>query len=168
MHVPSLPPPARNKWTRRRERAPRPVVIMPWLLLLATLLMPIEYRAGSSEAHTHTIFQGVVDAITGHTHHHAGDSTDPAPGSAISPFSALTIPLSTANVASGPAEEPSLPDEPSILGLSTPILASAAILALGLLVMTLLSGGTRHPEWARRDRLQGWIPGAESPPPRAA
>lgn len=139
---------------------------MPWVLLLATLLMPIEYRAGSSEAHTHTIYQGVVDAITGHAHHHAGDDSEPPAGITISPFSALTIPLSTSSATTDPVEEPALPDEPSILGLSAPILASAAILALGLLVIALLSGGTCQPEWARRHRLQGWIPRAESPPPR--
>jgi hypothetical protein len=81
------------QFARARSRWPRPESIRLGVLVLATLLMPVSYRAGSDISHPHTIFQGLVDLITGEPHHHG--PAEPVPDrTTVSPFAPVTAPLS--------------------------------------------------------------------------
>lgn len=163
-----LPVASQPATIRCRLPAPQSVVLLA--LLLTTFVMPVSYRAGGDHAHAHTIFQGLIDAIVGQPHHHGPDDTaaDPA-----SPFAPAAIPLSAhADLREDPrsADEPVVTkvDTPEQLGLSMPIVASAAILTLGLLVAALLTLQDGRQIWANGARLLAREVGVEIPPPRQA
>lgn len=115
-------------------------------LLLATIVMPVNYRAGADHEHAHTIFQGMIDAIIGHPHHHAGHMIDHDHLDPVSPD----------------------PDAPELLGLSMSIISFATIQALGLLVASLLAGAASRPLFSKARRLLTRTVGVEVPPPRSA
>jgi hypothetical protein len=117
-------------------------------LVLATRLMPVSYRAGADHDHPHTIFQGLIDAVVGHSHHHhhtvddAHSEPDPS-------------------VYAGP-------DAPNVLELSMPISSLTAIAALGFLIAALLAGIAARPGWSTASRLVDRTLTVEPPPPRPA
>lgn len=131
-------------------------------MLLAILTMPVSYRAGTDEAHPHTIYQGIVDAVFG-PHHHPEPSA-PAAGAA-SPFVAAGVPLGTAAVDGDPVAAGG-PDVPQRLGLSNPIDARAPILALGALIAILLAGRVTRLDQSSLAIPRGAVPSLEPPPPR--
>jgi hypothetical protein len=141
-------------------------------LLVATLVMPVNYRAGAADEHAHTIFQGLIDAIVGHPHHHdeaTAESAGPATArTAISPFGNLSVPLVVQVQAERAAANPRSPDAPRLLAFSMPISDTSAIQALGLLVAALLAGEAIRPLWDQRPRLTAWRVAIEPPPPRPA
>jgi hypothetical protein len=145
------------------------------ILLLATMVMPVNYRAGADHQHSHTIFQGMIDAITGHPHHHHNEHEDSAGEQArpsLSPFSPVAIPLTVIIEAetaiASDTLATSIPDSPHLLGLSTPISASAAIAGLGILIATMLAGSILRPWWSPGRPLADWCSGEDPPPPRLA
>jgi hypothetical protein len=115
------------------------------LLLVATVIMPVDYEAGADRKHAHTISQGVIDAITGHSHHHAHPADPP---------SGLPDPLR------------SEPDVPHLLGSSMPITSLAAVQDLGLLIAALLAGALARPIWRPATHLLNRSIGVETLPPR--
>ncbi len=130
---------------------PRRESVVLLILLVATVIMPVDYKAGADREHAHTIFQGVIDAITGHSHHHAHpDDADTAPPPGL------------------PDPVRSEPDVPQPLGSSMPITALAAIQDLGLLIAALLAGAIVRPNWSLAAHLLNRCIGVETPPPRMA
>jgi hypothetical protein len=150
----------------------RSVVLV--VLVVATLVMPVNYRAGADAQHAHTIFQGLIDLMVGHHHHHdspTGTESDMTrPG--VSPFASAAIPLSvlahTATIAENTDATVPSPDAPQLLGLSIPISSLTAIQSLGLLLAALLAGASARPLWSAMPRLVAWVHGEEPPPPRPA
>lgn len=154
------------------------------LLGLLMLLMPISYRAGTETSHAHTIFQGIVDAIAGRSHHHPGDTRSRKAGSpALSPFAPATVPLGSLmfdhavaprgapdrDLVEGDATTaPGAPDIPAQLGLSSPIESTSAIHELGSLVALLLAGAVRTSHWGQVNRLFQICLTQDPPPPRLA
>ncbi|MDQ3443710.1 MAG: hypothetical protein M3490_08905 [Chloroflexota bacterium] len=55
--------------TQAPSGLPRPQTMVLLILLLATIVMPVNYRAGTDYGHAHTIFHGLIDAVAGHHHH---------------------------------------------------------------------------------------------------
>jgi hypothetical protein len=151
---------------------PTPCTAMLLLLFVATLVMPVNYKAGAQDEHAHTIFQGLIDAISGHAHHHASDAAEQPQPVSISPFTNPAIPLKAvieADLAQEAAVATSpVTDEPTLLALSMPILAVAAVQSLGLLVAAALAGVAGRSLWAQRPRLTAWCRTLEPPPPRPA
>jgi hypothetical protein len=161
--------------SRVRLRCPQPRTVVLATLLLATMVMPVNYRAGAEHQHSHTIFQGMIDGIAGHPHQHPGTADAPANERAskpVSPFVSAAIPLSvlveaeTAIRSDSPAI--STPDSPHLLGLSAPITSTSAIIALGFLIATLLAGSIARPWWSHGRPLADWCAGEDPPPPRFA
>lgn len=161
---------------RIRRGLPRPQTVVLLTLLLATIVMPVDYRAGADVEHPHTIFQGVIDAITGHHHHHH-EEPDGARGitrvtATTSAFVPVGVPLSI--VAEPPLQSLHVEavsqdtDAPELLGASMPITFLASIQALGQLVAALLAGTIARPLWSQAPRLLNRAVGVEIPPPRLA
>jgi hypothetical protein len=155
------------------------------LLVLMILLMPISYRAGTETSHAHTVFQGIVDAITGHPHHHSGDANAKLTESArLSPFVSVNVPLCSlvfdhteaADAGAAGFHEaeddgstvPNAPDIPEQLGLSSPIESTSAIHELGSLIALLLAGAVRASLWGKVNRLFQVSITQDPPPPRHA
>jgi len=149
------------------------------------LLMPVSYRAGTETSHPHTIFQGMVDAVTGDRHHHSGDTeAEGVESLALSPFVPATVPLGslmfdrpeTADPgAAGPHRTggdrttiPGAPDIPAQLGLSSPIESATAIHELGALIALLLAGAVCASLWDKVNRLFQMCITQDPPPPRHA
>lgn len=164
--------------TRLKERLgwskPRPETIVLLILLLATIAMPVTYRTGAEVEHPHTIFQGMIDAITGTHHHHhdhpVGAETDDHAAVETSPFVPVGVPLS---ILENPRLEPPHVDDlnrgtdsPQLPGVSMPITSLASIQSLGLLVAALLAGVADRPLWSQTVRLLNHAVAVESPPPR--
>lgn len=135
------------------------------LLLVLIVLMPVSYRAGTDSSHPHTIFQSLIDMAIGQPHHdHPWDGANHAGAGNI------VGAAETSDHGAAERLEPNLasPDMPTVLGLSSPIDATASIHALGALVAAILSGsGPRSIRDAVRT-LSGLIPALEPPPPRLA
>jgi len=153
---------------------PRARTVVLLTLLMATLIMPVNYRAGTETGHSHTIFQGIIDTIVGHPHHHENQeiASTPEPRSSVSPFASVAIPLSVLvhtddAVSAGTPTSPE-PDLPSLLGLSVPISSTAAIQGLSILIAALLAGFVLRPLWSRQNTPNPWCFGQEPPPPRMA
>jgi len=152
-----------------RLRPPSPRTAMLVLLLAATLVMPIQYKAGAPDEHAHTVFQGLIDAISGYPHHHAGDTAEQRRPTPVSPFANPAIPLQAMIDADLDSTSPSpVTDVPALLALSMPILAMTAVQALGLLVAAALARVADRDPWDRPARLTGWCRPLEPPPPRPA
>ena len=132
-----------------RLHSPRRQTAMLLVLLLAMLLMPVSYRAGSDREHAHTIFQGMIDAVLGQPHHHHHHGEDDAH-------------------AENDATAEARPDIPNPLGLSTPISSQAAIQILGLLIAGMLTAVAVRPLWADARRLLERAFTEDPPPPRRA
>ncbi len=156
---------------RIRQRLPGSQSVVLLTLLLATIVMPVNYRAGTDQAHAHTIFQGLIDAVVGHHHHHDEPVGNVLPEPS-SPFAPAAIPLSIHE--DGHVEPLSLDsaiqetDAPELLGLSMPITSFASIQALGQLVAALLTGASARPQWGQTPHLLNRAVGVEVPPPRIA
>lgn len=159
---------------RIRQGLPRPQTVVLLTLLLATVVMPVNYRAGTEVEHPHTIFQGVIDAITGHHHHHheEAETTGPdlSPGVTLTPFVRVDLPLS---ILADPLVQPlhvealsQDTDAPELLGVSMPITSLASIQGLGQLVAALLAGTIARPLWSAAPRLLNRAVGVDIPPPR--
>jgi len=146
-------------------------------LVALVMLMPVSYRAGADVSHSHTVFQGLIDAITGQPHQHHGSPADDSghsharrdarhPGTASEQEQGLIEP----DHHSAERLEPKhpAPDMPTWLGLSTPIDATAAIHALGALVTALLGGSVRRSIGEAVRSLTGLSLALEPPPPRHA
>jgi hypothetical protein len=148
---------------------PRPQTVVLITLLAATLVMPVSYRAGADHAHAHTIFQGLIDTLVGHPHHH-GDPVTPVPSDPVSPFTPAGVPLSLLE----PHEDAfdrtdavqTALDVPEQLGLSKPITAQASIQWLGLLIAALLIGAGSRRLFHEVPHLVSRTVGVEIPPPR--
>lgn len=151
-------------------RWPSPQTVLLAVLVLATLVMPVNYRAGADHAHTHTIFQGLIDTVVGHPHQHGNIAATTERTPAISPFASLAIPLAALVSADSAAvdQTPSESDAPRLLGLSMPISALSAIQALSLLIAALLAGVSTRPLWRTTLRLLDCAFGEDPPPPRLA
>lgn len=154
--------------TGNRPRFSRPVPVVLVVLALATLLMPVNYRAGADTSHPHTILQGLVDVIVGEPHRHdPGESGPPRP--VVSPFAPVTAPLDLlASTAASEAASAAEPDVPVMLGMSMPISSMSAIAALALLLAALLAGTGIVPPWTIAQALRARGPAQEPPPPRLA
>ena len=157
-----------------------------WLALLVPLmlLMPISYRAGTETSHAHTIFQGIVDTITGYRHHHAGDAgpgaetidspaLSPAAPAVVSPGSSTHEHDANAESHAGEgrdrhANQATAPDVPEQMGLYSPIESTSAVHELGSLVALLLSGAVCASLWSRANRLLQVCITEDPPPPRLA
>jgi hypothetical protein len=124
-------------------RLPSPRHALIWLLIVGALMMPVNYRAGTTTEHTHTILQGIIDAIAGQPHTHPG---------------AMGLEDGTH----------SAPDVPVQLGLSMPILSQTSLDQLGVLIALLLTGTLLRRAWISTASLSGWLPGLDPPPPRCA
>jgi len=136
------------------------------ILVVATLLMPVSYRAGTEQSHLHTIFQGLIDLIAGEPHHHGADTAQ----AARSPFAPLTVPL---GLLSDTNHQDDLatsgePDIPRMLGISMPISDHTTIQALAMLIATILGGGAARAPWTAVRTLAGRATLVEHPPPRPA
>jgi hypothetical protein len=161
---------------RIRRGLPRPQTVALLTLLLATIVMPVDYRAGAKVEHPHTIFQGVIDAITGHHHHHheEAETTGPvsSPAVTFTPFVPVGVPLSIlADPLGQPLQVEAVSqdtDAPELLGVSMPITSLASIQALGQLVAALLAGTIARPLWSQAPRLLNRAVGVDIPPPRQA
>ncbi len=150
-------------WPRSIPHSPSPPHRQHALLLLlvaGVLMMPVSYRAGTDSPHVHAIFQPMVDTLLGASHHHDHQRSDHV-GPAPSPFSSPSIPL-TAGAPLPHAE----PDVPSQIQMATTALAVTAILGLGQLIATLLSGSSRRPFWIVAHHLSPTALWPEPPPPR--
>lgn len=153
-----------------RPQFPQGTTLVLGLLVVATLLMPVSYRAGTDQSHPHTIFQGLIDLIAGQPHqhhdgepHHHHDADTPHAGQ-----SPLATPPGILEAAGhqddlGPPGEP---DIPSLLGMSMPISDHATVQALALLLAALLAGDAPRAPWSATRTLAGRAPAVESPPPR--
>jgi hypothetical protein len=175
---------ARRRWFVRD--ASRSSLALGFLALIL-LLMPVSYRAGTQDAHPHTVFQAILDQVRGEQHTHAGQLASPeTPAPARASFLALNVPLSdwatlidpgaalesmlrthhvTHNLgASLPVPDPDLPELTSV----HPGADSGAALAQLLLVLalTLLIRPVRR-LWFTSPSLQGIRMLVEGPPPRA-
>ncbi len=141
------------------------------LLILLMLMMPISYRAGTETSHTHSILQGVVDTVTGHTHHH-GEQPDAGTASSpvLSPFAPATVPLGSRTTAPVPSTgtQSTAPDIPEHIGLYSPIETSSPIHELGSLIALLLSGTACAALWGSVNRLLQVCITQDPPPPRLA
>jgi hypothetical protein len=150
----------------RHTRIPRPSprAVVLGVLILVTIVMPVSYRAGSDTAHPHTVFQGMIDLLSGHPHHHGAAAVEPAPASAL--FSPLPTSLLIAASHVDRTAVPGEPDIPQILGLSVPISALAAIQDLLPLLLALLASVLIGRIWTAHPRLVAIPEPVESPPPR--
>lgn len=133
------------------------------VLLGAVLMMPISYRAGDDQAHVHTIFQGMIDAIVGHQHAH---DAQPVRALAPSPFSPPGVPLAAPDTRhTSPSTDPDLPQQIHVAG---PVLAIAALMGLGALVAALLATFAGRLLWFFHAHLTAIDLVLEPPPPRPA
>ncbi|MDQ3539524.1 MAG: hypothetical protein M3440_02450 [Chloroflexota bacterium] len=142
------------------------------LLVALIVMMPVSYRAGTDASHAHTIFQGLIDMMIGQPHHHHGEHDH-----GDSPGNAEHAVTGSSDGASGSTDpqvaerlEPNAtsPDMPTLLGLSSPIDATAAIHALGALIASMLSGSAQRSLRASVRPLDGLTLLVDSPPPRLA
>lgn len=134
------------------------------MLVLATLMMPVNYRAGTDLAHSHSVFQSIIDTVTGHTHHHANEPT--VTKLAPSPFAPAALPLASA---AQPAPTSSEGDVASILASApAPVSPFSAMQLLGLLVAGLMMMAAFARHWPVRLRPSSLSLPIEIPPPRAA
>ena len=142
---------------------PRAPTLLLWLLIVGAMMMPVDYRATTAEAHTHTMFQAMIDVMVGHAHHHARDllavHAPCRPGVPVDP----SAPREAAPLI---GESTSTPDIPIQLGLSMPLLSITALQMLGLLVSLLVAGTAQSPLWGHATTAYRWITGIELPPPR--
>lgn len=149
-------------------------------LALLMLLMPVSYRAGTSTAHAHTIFQGIVDSISDRPHHGDQAGGHIARVTIPSPFAPVTVPLGSWMTDHADAPEMgtttrdhgtattvlSAPDIPERVGLYSPIAASSPIHELGMLVALLLAGAARSSLWGKVNMLLQICITQDPPPPR--
>ncbi len=146
---------------------PGPQAAILGLLIVATLVMPVSYRAGSDTAHAHTVFQGLIDLIAGHQHHHDGEDVAASQSPASMLFSPLPPSLLIAANHVDQIASTADPDVPEILGMSVPISALAAIQGLRLLVLALLASIVVGRLWGQIPVLMAIQLAIETPPPRA-
>ncbi len=153
-----------------RASSLRPKTVFPgrrdFLLLVllgAVLMMPVTYRAGTDQAHVHTIFQGMIDAIVGHPHHHSGEHEHTA---APSPFSPPGIPLSSIDGHHTAPITGAESDVPQQVQFAGPALAFTALLVLGALVAALVTRDGIRLLWRSLHPLAAIDLALEPPPPR--
>lgn len=134
------------------------------MLVVATLMMPVNYRAGTDLIHSHSVFQTIIDAVSGHAHNHANDpsGTQLVP----SPFAPAALPLASA---AQPMPSSSDGDVASVLSSApAPVSPFTAIQLLGLLVAGLMLVAAHSRHWPVRLRPASQALRIEIPPPRAA
>lgn len=135
------------------------------VLLGAVLMMPVSYRAGTDQAHVHTIFQGMIDAVIGHQHTHADQHEQVT---APSPFSPPGIPLSATDGHHTTPVTGAESDVPQQVQFAGPALAFTALLALGALVAALVTRDGSRLLWRSLHPLAAIDLALEPPPPRQA
>ncbi len=137
------------------------------LLMLATLMMPVSYRAGTGSSHPHTIFQVMIDAISGTPHTH-GEPVHQPERHTPSPFAPLSVPLAAAVQADARVDPAAESDTPVMLQLTSPISDTSAIQLLALIVAGMLLFGPYRPTWASLRAPRPMPNRIETPPPRPA
>jgi hypothetical protein len=130
------------------------------LLVVGVLLMPVSYRAGTDQAHVHTIFQPLLDGLLGDHHHHPETDAPVAP----SPFSSPGVPLRTSHHA--PHDSSTATDVPYQVEMAGAGLATTAILGLAVLIATLLADSIVRSLWTAPFHLLPVTIWPEPPPPR--
>lgn len=163
-------------------------------MALGLLVMPVSYKAGTEQAHPHTVFQIMVDTARGTTHQHGGErqvphahltgydaelaiSTKPA-------FLAVNLPLSAYAVMISPElalqhlmaahwipDHPPLSvnmDAPSLTSLQGSSELATALNSLLLLLALLLLREPLQRLWFGSRFLTGIRCQIESPPPQFA
>ncbi len=143
------------------------------LLAVLMLLMPVSYRAGTEVSHSHSILQGIVDTLTGHSHHHDEETVSTTSRFVASPFAPANVPLGSwmtgdaSEAASADAGARSgSPDIPEQMGLYSPIESTSPIHELGSLIALLLAGAIRASLWGKANRLLQVCITQDPPPPR--
>ncbi len=159
-----------------------------------TLLMPVDYRAGTDQAHAHATFQIWIDAAPGRSHHHHGDAEHHHQGQVITVVSIPTpfVPARDVSHAAhtstvhgtpvihqdhdhgvpgveivvGDAPVSKQPDVPEPVTTYMPIQHANVLGALGTLIALLSAGTVRRPFWTRDRRLTGVVRLVDPPPPR--
>ena len=134
-----------------------------------TLLMPVNYRAGTDHAHPHTAFQLWVDVATGHSHQDDDNWDRPqrvtgVAAPAVESTSARkqeTIELSQPPLHGKQAD--TVEPLTSHMTLQYPNLLGA----LSALI-ALMEGGTARPLWFGPQRLTGLVHRLDPPPPRSS
>lgn len=149
-----------------RLRAHRRDVVL-CLLVLATLMMPVSYRAGTDASHPHTIFQVMIESVTGTPHTH-GEPTRQPGRLTPSPFAPLTVPLTARVLTDATVDPASEPDTPVMLQLTSPISDTSAIQLLALIVAGLLLFSPYRPTWVSPRAPRPMPNRIETPPPRPA
>jgi len=161
-------------------------------MVLAALLMPVNYRAGTETDHPHAFFQGLIDLATGTPHTHGADALhahaeegdrhggqrQPAAAPSPSPFVAANVPLAAAanGASEGGADQlrdvavASLsPDLPSVTDLKPVGDTWGTVALLGTVVAGLLAVVSRRREFSTLiDPLRQVCCRVEAPPPRVA
>jgi hypothetical protein len=137
------------------------------VLLLATLMMPVSYRAGTGSSHAHTIFQTMIDAVTGTPHSHGEPILQPEYVTP-SPFAPLALPLTALVMTDTTLDPAAEPDTPVMLQLTSPISATAAIQLLALIVASMLLFSPYRPTWSSLRTLRPRQHRIDTPPPRPA
>lgn len=152
---------------------------------LLLVLMPVSYRAGTSTAHAHTVFQSVIDQVRGTPHHHAEDHAAPDVAPAEPAFLALNVPLSTIAALESPSiavemliatnrlthvaesvTTAATGDIPEITSVTTSADAIAALTLLVAMVALLLILRPERRIWFSNQILNGVGSPIESPPPK--
>lgn len=138
-----------------------------------TLLMPVNYRAGTDYAHAHTIFQIWIDAASGRSHHHVqNEQVDAGHETSNADAHALQLPHVHAPngeaVILGDASVTQQPDNAEPVTTSMPIQHANSLGVLSVLIAMLLADIARRPQWANGRRLFGVVRIPDPPPPRLA
>ena len=152
------------------------------------VLMPVNYRAGTDQAHPHTTFQLWIDAATGQSHHHDEMDHQQRVADAVhAPADAATSPARQTNghillsahdghdpgtmdvaVILGDAPASQQPDTAEPVTSHRPLQHASVLDALGTLIALLSTGTIRRPLWASHRRLAGVVCLLDPPPPRLA
>jgi hypothetical protein len=163
-------------------------------MALILLLMPVSYKAGTEQAHPHTVFQVMIDTARGTTHQHGGERqaahahltvnvTEPAIATKPA-FLAVNLPLSAYATMISPElalhhlmaahwipDHPPLSvnmDAPSLTSLQGSSELATALTSLMLMLALLLLREPLQRLWFGSVTLSGIRCQIESPPPQFA
>lgn len=151
------------------RRPPRPPAISSMVLAFVgglTLLMPVNYRAGTDHAHAHTTFQLWIDAATGQSHHHHGDKDQQHVARSAHGSNAHRHTDVVVTIGDAPASEQ--PDTAEPVSSHMPVQHANAIGALGVLIALLSVVSVLRSCWPGGRRLTGVAHLLDPPPPRFA